>query len=78
MFPWDCQCVSLFDPLDRKILLTEMEEIKGEPIIPQTLFLSGYLNSFGVTLRGVDPPTFCTKGGGSIHYTNPLENPYLH
>ena len=30
--------MSLFDPLDHKVLLPEMEEIEGEPIIPHTLF----------------------------------------
>ena len=30
--------MSLFDPLDHKVLLPEMEEIEGEPIIPQALF----------------------------------------
>ena len=30
--------MSLFDPLDHKVLLPEMEEIEGEPIICQTLF----------------------------------------
>ena len=38
MLPRDCQCVSLFDPLDHKVLLPEMEENEGEPIIPQALF----------------------------------------
>ena len=38
MLPRDCQCLSLFDPLDHKVLLPEMEEIEGEPIICQTLF----------------------------------------
>ena len=30
--------MSLFDPLDHKVLLPEMEEIEGEPIICQALF----------------------------------------
>ena len=50
--------MSLFDPLDHKVLLPEMEEIEGEPIIPQALFgplrlpewLSIFLGSFIVAM----------------------------
>ena len=57
--------MSLFDPLDHKVLLPEMEEIEDEPKIPQVLFgplrlpewLSIFLGTYQISLKAVDNMT---------------------